>query len=100
MADRIITSWLSDMDGVLVHDDQALPGAVEFVSRLREKERPSLLLTNNSLFTPAQLRERLLPSGLDVPVESIWTSALATAHFLSGRAPGGSAYVIGEDEIG
>lgn len=99
MADRVITSWLSDMDGVLVHDDQALPGAVEFVNRLREKERPFLLLTNNSLFTPQQLRERLLPSGLDVPVESIWTSALATATFLADQAPGGSAYAIGEDGL-
>ncbi|HLS04283.1 MAG TPA: HAD-IIA family hydrolase [Actinomycetales bacterium] len=99
MADRVITSWLSDMDGVLVHDDQALPGAVEFVHRLREKERPFLLLTNNSLFTPQQLRERLLPSGLDVPVEAIWTSALATATFLADQAPGGSAYAIGEDGL-
>lgn len=99
MADRTITSWLSDMDGVLVHDDQALPGAVEFVNRLREKQRPFLLLTNNSLFTPQQLRDRLLPSGLDVPVESIWTSALATATFLSDQAPGGSAYAIGEDGL-
>jgi len=99
MADREITAWLSDMDGVLVHDDQALPGAVDFVSRLREKERPFLLLTNNSLFTPQQLRDRLLPSGLDVPVESIWTSALATAHFLEQQAPRGSAYVIGEDGL-
>src|SRR5699024_11209683 len=99
MAQRVITSWLSDMDGVLVHDDQALPGAVDFVNRLREKERPFLLLTNNSLFTPQQLRERLLPSGLDVPVESIWTSALATADFLSAQSPRGSAYVIGEDGL-
>lgn len=99
MADREITAWLSDMDGVLVHDDQALPGAVDFVNRLREKERPFLLLTNNSLFTPQQLRDRLLPSGLDVPVESIWTSALATAHFLAEQAPGGTAYAIGEDGL-
>src|SRR5699024_12383933 len=96
MAQRVITSWLSDMDGVLVHDDQALPGAVDFVNRLREKERPFLLLPNNSLFTPQQLRERLLPSGLDVPVESIWTSALATDDFLSAQSPGARAFTIGE----
>lgn len=99
MAQRVITSWLSDMDGVLVHDDQALPGAVDFVNRLREKERPFLLLTNNSLFTPQQLRERLLPSGLDVPVESIWTSALATADFLSAQSPGARAFTIGEEGL-
>src|SRR5690625_317025 len=63
MADRVITSWLSDMDGVLVHDDQALPGAVEFVHRLREKERPFLLLTNNSLFTPSNCVSGCFPAG-------------------------------------
>jgi NagD protein len=35
-------------------------------------------------------------AGLDVPEESIWTSALATATFLSEQEPGGSAYAIGE----
>src|SRR6185312_391875 len=39
---------------------------------------------------------RLRRMGLDVPVESIWTSALATAQFLDDQRPGGSAYVIGE----
>jgi NagD protein len=34
--------------------------------------------------------------GLDVPVENIWTSALATAQFLDDQRPDGSAYVIGE----
>lgn len=34
--------------------------------------------------------------GLQVPVENIWTSALATAKFLDDQRPGGTAYVIGE----
>ena len=32
---REIHAWLSDMDGVLVHEDQAIPGAARFVERLR-----------------------------------------------------------------
>ena len=31
-----------------------------------------------------------------MPIESIWTSALATASFLADQRPQGSAYVIGE----
>ena len=34
--------------------------------------------------------------GLDVPEESIWSSALATASSCADQRPGGSAYVIGE----
>jgi NagD protein len=88
--------WLIDMDGVLMHEGHALPGAVDFLARLVERGRRFLVLTNNSIFTPRDLAARLVRGGLLVPQESIWTSALATADFLSSQLPGGSAYVIGE----
>ncbi|MCU1614907.1 MAG: nagD [Frankiales bacterium] len=88
--------WLTDMDGVLVHEGDALPGAADFLHRLTERGRRFLVLTNNSIFTPRDLAARLARAGLHVPETSIWTSALATADFLSGQLPGGSAYVIGE----
>ena len=88
--------WLTDMDGVLVREEQALPGAAEFLEALTARERPFLVLTNNSIFTPRDLAARLLRSGLAVPEESIWTSALATAAFLHDQLPSASAYVIGE----
>ncbi|QOR70266.1 HAD family hydrolase [Ruania alkalisoli] len=91
-----ITNWLTDMDGVLVHEEEALPGAAEFVAALREKEIPFQILTNNSIFTPRDLAARLRGSGIDVDESSIWTSALATATFLSDQVPQGSAFVIGE----
>ena len=88
--------WLSDMDGVLVREDHALPGAVEFLARLTERGKRFLVLTNNSIFTPRDLAARLAQSGLELPEESIWTSALATATFLADQLAYGSAYVIGE----
>ncbi|WP_084958509.1 HAD-IIA family hydrolase [Thermoactinospora rubra] len=91
-----IDSWLSDMDGVLVHEGQPVPGADEFIKRLRESGKPFRVLTNNSIYTPRDLAVRLRAAGLEVPPESIWTSALATAQFLDDQRPGGSAYVIGE----
>ena len=93
---REITSWLTDMDGVLVREEVALPGAAEFVNRLREKEIPFLVLTNNSIFTPRDLAARLHSSGIEVPEERIWTSALATADFMRRQMPNGRAHVIGE----
>jgi NagD protein len=88
--------WLTDMDGVLVHEGQALPGAAEFLQRLVDRQRRFLVLTNNSIFTPRDLSARLARSGLQVPEEFIWTSALATADFLSSQLPAGSAHVVGE----
>ena len=96
MTRRPICSWLMDMDGVLVHEEDAIPGADQWVARLREREIPFLVLTNNSIYTRRDLAARLRTSGLDVPEESIWTSALATAKFLEDQRPGGSAFVIGE----
>jgi len=81
-----IRSWLMDMDGVLVHEEDAIPGADRFLGRLRELGLPFLVLTNNSIYTRRDLAARLRASGLEVPEESIFTSALATAAFL--QAPG------------
>ena len=91
-----IRSWLTDMDGVLVHEEQAIPGAADFLARLRETGTPFLVLTNNSIYTRRDLAARLRASGLEVPEESIWTSALATARFLRDQRPGGTAFAIGE----
>jgi NagD protein len=97
--EREIASWLMDMDGVLVHEEQAIPGADRFIAALRERGVPHMVLTNNSIYTRRDLAARLRASGLDVAEESIWTSALATAKFLEDQRPGGTAFVIGESGL-
>ncbi|GHO59667.1 HAD-IIA family hydrolase [Ktedonobacter robiniae] len=94
-----VKNYLSDMDGVLVRGSTIVPGAAEFVKRLRDQEIPFLILTNNSQYTPRDLQVRLAYIGLDVPKESIFTSALATAQFLHSQRPSGRAYVIGESGL-
>ena len=88
-----------DMDGVLVHEEDLIPGADRFLAILRERELPFLILTNNSLYTRRDLSARLRKSGIDVPEQAILTSALATARFLEDQRPGGTAYVIGESGL-
>jgi NagD protein len=85
-----------DMDGVLAREEHAIPGAPEFLASLTESGTPFLVLTNNSIYTRRDLAARLRASGLVVPEESIWTSALATARFLDDQRPDGTAFVIGE----
>ncbi|MEN9342956.1 MAG: hypothetical protein RIR24_543 [Actinomycetota bacterium] len=100
MVDRSkITSWLTDMDGVLVHEGKALDGAAELIKQWQESGTPFLVLTNNSIYTPRDLSARLRAGGLDVPEDRIWTSALATADFLKSQNPNGTAYVIGESGL-
>ena len=93
---RKIECWLTDMDGVLVHEGVALPGAADVIKQWQDQGLRFLVLTNNSIYTPRDLAARLRATGLNIPEESIWTSALATADFLHSQKPKGSAYVIGE----
>ena len=84
------------MDGVLVHEGQLVPGADEFLEALRVRNLPFLVLTNNSIYSARDLSARLGNLGLDIPPESVWTSAGATAAFLDSQRPSGTAYVVGE----
>jgi NagD protein len=87
------------MDGVIVQGSTLIPGAAEFVQKLRTHGTPFLILTNNSLYTQRDLQVRLAYMGLDIPPEAIFTSALATAQFLHSQRPGGKAFVIGESGL-
>jgi len=87
------------MDGVLYHGSRLLPGATEFVDWLYRKNKKFLFLTNNSGKSTKELQQKLAGMGLDVDESHIYTSALATAKFLSSQSPGCSAYVIGEQGL-
>ena len=79
-----------------MHEGHALPGAGDVIKQWQEAGQRFLVLTNNSIYTPRDLSARLKATGLNIPEESIWTSALATADFLRSQKPKGSAFVIGE----
>ena len=91
-----IECWLTDMDGVLVRENHEIPGASNLIERWVDTSHRFLVLTNNSIFTPRDLSARLQMSGLTIPEENIWTSALATARFLADQQPGARLFVIGE----
>ncbi len=88
--------FLCDMDGVIYKGNQLLPGVREFVEWLYQENKQFLFLTNSSGKTPRELQQKLARMGLEVAENHFYTSALATAKFLSHQSPGCSAYVIGE----
>ena len=93
---RAKKGFICDMDGVIYHGNQLLPPAKAFVEWLQRENKQFLFLTNSSERSPRELRQKLLRMGLDVDESHFYTSALATASFLAGQCPGGTAYVIGE----
>ncbi len=88
--------FICDMDGVIYHGNQVLPGVKEFIQWLHEENKEYLFLTNNSGYTPRELQQKLARMGLEVSEDHFYTSALATAAFLKAQAPGCSVFAIGE----
>lgn len=41
-----IQNIICDIDGVLMHDNVAVPGAAEFIKRILDKGMPLVMLTN------------------------------------------------------
>src|SRR6478609_6930036 len=88
--------YVMDMDGVIVRGSQPVPGAGEFINKLQALGLQYLVLTNNSLYTPRDLTNRLRYFGIDIPDDRVYTSAMATASFLHTQRPEGTAFVVGE----
>ena len=88
--------FIIDMDGVIYHGNKLLPGVKKFIQWLRDNNKKFVFLTNSSERTPKELKEKLSRLGIEVGTEVFYTSALATAMFLSNQKPKGSAFIIGE----
>ena len=88
--------FLLDMDGVIYRGSRVIPGAVEFIKRLRETDTRFLFLTNNSQRTRRDVAMKLCRMGIETTALDIFTCAMATARFVAEQKPGGTAYVIGE----
>src|SRR5580698_9796027 len=88
--------YLIDMDGVIYHGHQLIPGAARFINELLEMDVPFLFLTNNSQRTRRDVATKLNRMGIEAGESHVFTCAMATARYLAQQKPKGTAYVIGE----
>ena len=88
--------FICDMDGVIYHGNKILDGVADFVNWMLDNDKKFVFLTNSPERTPHELSMKLERMGLSVSPDHFYTSAIATAEFLSTQAPGCTAYVIGE----
>jgi NagD protein len=87
---------LIDMDGVVYGGEKLIPGADKFIARLLTEKIPFMFMTNNSQRSPLEAVRKLRKLGIEVLDKHIYTSAMATAHFLASQEPAGTVYVLGE----
>ncbi len=88
--------FLLDMDGVIYRGKRLVPGAAEFIRRLRATQTRFLFLTNNSQRTRRDVALKLGKMGIEATERDIFTCAMATARYVAQQKPGGTAFVIGE----
>lgn len=87
---------LIDMDGVVYGGDVMIPQADKFISNLLTQNIPFMFMTNNSQRTRLEAVRKLSKLGIEVTINHIYTSAMATGKFLASQVPNGTAYVLGE----
>lgn len=89
---------ICDIDGVLLHNNNIIPGSDEFIHQILEQGNPLKLLTNYPSQTPGDLQNRLESAGIKISSDYFYTSAMAAAAFLE-KQDGRKAYVIGEGAL-
>lgn len=87
---------LIDMDGVIYSGELLIEGADRFVNQLLKNDIPFTFMTNNSQRTRLEAVRKLKNLGIEVTVDHIFTSAMATGKFLGEQGSQGTAYVLGE----
>jgi len=94
-----------DLDGTLVLGDRSgksydvLPGAIQVLTRLRERGIPYVVLTNGSGQQPAQQAARLRGFGLPIDDHQMFTPSSVTAAVFT-RAGVRRVLVLGSPDVG
>ncbi len=100
-----IEGFMFDVDGTLLLSDRSLggyellPGAVETLSRLKERQVPFVLLTNGSAYPPAEQAEKLRALGLPVEDDQMLTPSSITADHMVRRGIA-RALILGTPGVG
>jgi glycerol-1-phosphatase len=83
-----------DLDGVVFLIDRPIPGAIEALSRLRERGVPIRFATNNASRRAGAVAELLIGMGIAASADEVLTSAGAAATVLAQRLPAGSPVLV------
>ena len=88
-------AYLFDVDGTLVYPGRAIQGAAEAVQALKRAGKRTLIVTNNSVFSRAEMASRLRGFGFPIDEADVATALVATAVFIAQERPGAQVHVLG-----
>jgi HAD superfamily hydrolase (TIGR01450 family) len=87
-----------DLDGTIYYGNQIIEGAIETIEYLKNKGLKIFYFTNNSTKTREQIYSKLTNMGLTLSIDSVYTSAYATAVFCVENQING-VYCIGSNGL-
>ncbi|CEF61770.1 2-phosphoglycolate phosphatase, eukaryotic family and HAD-superfamily hydrolase, subfamily IIA and HAD-like domain and Nitrophenylphosphatase-like domain-containing protein [Strongyloides ratti] len=95
-------NFLFDADGVLWLGNQPIPGAIDFINLLVNKNKNVYLISNNSTKTLEDYGKKLVKLGFNnIPLKNVFTPAIVGADYISkNRKSNNPAYVIGTSGLG
>ncbi len=89
-----------DCDGVLWEEDHLLPGASDLINFLKDNNKSTAFLSNNSTKSISEYRKKFQSFDLPVTENQIMTSSLVTLEYISKKDyEEKSLYIIGEQGL-
>lgn len=95
----MITHVALDMDGVLYRGEQALPGAIETLNRLRQRGVRLAFITNNASRHRQELAQKVADMGFACAASDVWGSAYTTAMYIARESPEARVFVVGTSSM-
>ncbi len=88
-------AYCFDLDGTVYRGNEPIASAVTFIHALQAKGIEPFFITNNSSKTVTELQATLLNMGIIAQADHIYSSALATASYITENFTGERAMLIG-----
>ncbi len=89
-------AYFFDLDGTIYTGSELLPGVNEVISRLIQLGKKVMYLTNTTVYTREECRDRLQAMGLEPSIDDIMTAGYVSGMYLKEQQEDVRAFVIGE----
>ncbi len=83
-----VQGLLCDLDGVIYVDDEAVPGSIDAVRRLKERGVTIRFVTNTSASPQSYVLDKLIRLGVPVDASEVFTATVAARHYLESQGIG------------
>jgi NagD protein len=97
--DRLFAGYALDLDGTVYLGDDALPGAVDAISRLRELGCGIVFVTNKTLETAADYAAKLTRLGVPCDMSDVVTATDSLLTYLAAKHPGSRVLAVAEPVV-